>query len=160
MVGMERRDLYLKTWSRSLIVPPPVLTSSCRLLRKGHKVGLVEQLETRALKKLGENRNAPFQRDVKHIYTFATFVDELGSIDDEVAPTLMCVLEGGTTGTGAKSTITIAIVTICPTTGEIVWDRFQGRFSYCIRSEYLTLTLDTRMRTELEVLVTALVLVF
>lgn len=43
-----------------------------RLLSKGHKVGIVEQIETAALKKVGDNRNAPFERKLTHLYTAVT----------------------------------------------------------------------------------------
>jgi len=50
----------------------PHLTLFERLLSRGHKVGIVGQTETAALKKAGENRNAPFERERTHIYTAVT----------------------------------------------------------------------------------------
>lgn len=35
-----------------------------RLIASGHKVGIVRQKETAALKKIGDNRNAPFTREL------------------------------------------------------------------------------------------------
>jgi DNA mismatch repair protein MSH3 len=46
--------------------------SFVRLLSRGHKVGIVGQTETAALKKVGENRNAPFERELTHLYTAVT----------------------------------------------------------------------------------------
>ena len=43
-----------------------------RLLSRGHKVGIVGQTETAALKKAGQNRNAPFERELTHLYTAVT----------------------------------------------------------------------------------------
>jgi DNA mismatch repair protein MSH3 len=100
----------------------------CRLLSQGYKVGLVEQTETRALKKAGANRNTPFKRAVNKIYTAATYVDELGSVDDEVAPTLMSIFEGRKRGKGTNEKVAIAIVVVCPTTGEVIWDCFEGKY--------------------------------
>ena len=45
-----------------------------RLLSQGYKVGIVEQTETAALKKAGDNRNELFAREVTHLYTAATSV--------------------------------------------------------------------------------------
>ena len=43
-----------------------------RLLSQGLKVGIVEQTETAALKKVGDNRNDVFERKMTHLYTAAT----------------------------------------------------------------------------------------
>jgi DNA mismatch repair protein MSH3 len=76
-------------------------------------------METRALKKVGETRNETFKREVTQIYTVATYVDELGSVDQDHPPTLMCVVEDRD-----KARIGMAIV--CPTTGEVTYDEFKG----------------------------------
>lgn len=43
-----------------------------RLVEAGYKVGIVRQTETAALKKVGDNRNQPFKREVQEVYTRAT----------------------------------------------------------------------------------------
>ena len=43
-----------------------------RLLSQGYKVGIVEQIETAALKKVSDTRNALFEREVTRLYTAAT----------------------------------------------------------------------------------------
>ena len=95
-----------------------------RLLYRGYKVGLVDQMETRALKKVGETRNETFKREVTRIYTVATYVDELGSVDQDHPPTLMCVVEEN--GRSSGGTTRIGITIVCPTTGEVTFDEFQG----------------------------------
>ena len=95
-----------------------------RLLYRGYKVGLVDQMETRALKKVGETRNETFKREVTQIYTVATYVDELGSIDQDHPPTLMCVVEDR--GRSDSATARIGMTIVCPTTGEVTYDEFQG----------------------------------
>ena len=95
-----------------------------RLLYRGYKVGLVDQMETRALKKAGETRNETFKREVTQIYTVATYVDELGSIDQDHPPTFMCVVEDR--GKPNSDTTRIGMTILCPTTGEITYDEFQG----------------------------------
>ena len=37
-------------------------------------MGIVEQTETAALKKIGDSRNELFAREVTHLYTAATYV--------------------------------------------------------------------------------------
>ena len=45
-----------------------------RLLSQGYKVGIVEQTETAALKKVSDTRNDVFERKLTHVYTAATYV--------------------------------------------------------------------------------------
>lgn len=78
-------------------------------------------METRALKKFGETRNENFRREVTQIYTVATYVDELGSVDQDHPPTLMCVVEGH-----GRANTRIGMIIVCPTTGEVTYDEFQG----------------------------------
>lgn len=47
-----------------------------RLLSLGHKVGVIGQAETAALKKAGSNRNSLFERKLLHMWTSATYVCE------------------------------------------------------------------------------------
>lgn len=43
-----------------------------RLVEAGHKVGVVRQTETAAIKAAGSNRSAPFERRVTNVYTQTT----------------------------------------------------------------------------------------
>lgn len=43
-----------------------------RLVAQGYKVGVVRQMETAALKAVGDNRNKPFERKMTNLYTSAT----------------------------------------------------------------------------------------
>ncbi|KAI8998992.1 muts domain V-domain-containing protein [Trametes punicea] len=120
MIPLHRRDVHLK-----------------KLLSQGYKVGIVEQTETAALKKAGATRNELFEREVTHLYTAVTYVDDLNSVDEldpNAAPPLMCLLEELNGGMGADERVHIAMVTIAPSTGDVVWDEFD----------------DNHMRTELE----------
>ncbi|KAL8684247.1 MAG: hypothetical protein Q9224_006491, partial [Gallowayella concinna] len=47
-----------------------------RLVGAGHKVGIVRQLETAALKAVGDNRNTPFVRKLTNVYTKGTYIDD------------------------------------------------------------------------------------
>ncbi|KZT11630.1 uncharacterized protein LAESUDRAFT_734417 [Laetiporus sulphureus 93-53] len=119
-VPAQRKDIYLK-----------------KLLSQGHKVGIVEQTETAALKKAGDNRNELFSRKLTHLYTAATYIEDLNSVDDldpTFAPPLMCVVEQLRGGMGADERVRVGMVVISPSTGDVVWDEFD----------------DNHMRTELE----------
>ncbi|KAI0320179.1 DNA mismatch repair protein MSH3 [Amylostereum chailletii] len=108
-----------------------------KLLSQGYKVGVVRQTETAALKKVSDNRNDPFDRNLEQMYTAATFVDELDSADDfneMEAPLLMCLVEVLRGGMGMDEKVAFGMVVICPSTGDVVWDEFE----------------DGHMRTELE----------
>ncbi|KAF8626218.1 hypothetical protein AX15_004907 [Amanita polypyramis BW_CC] len=117
-IPTHRRDVHLK-----------------KLLSQGHRVGIVGQVETAALKKAGDNRNAPFERKLLHLYTAATYVEALGSSDDTerfMPPLLMCLIEEQTHK--GPNDVRIGIITVCPSTGDVVWDDFE----------------DTPMRIELD----------
>lgn len=107
-------------------------------------------METRALKKVGEARNETFKREVTQIYTVATYVDELGSVDQDHPPTLMCIVED--CERSSSDTSRIGMIIVCPTTGEVTYDEFQGarmlRFS--VRQAH-SRVLDNKVRGELEV---------
>ncbi|KAE9400754.1 hypothetical protein BT96DRAFT_956745 [Gymnopus androsaceus JB14] len=116
-IPVERRDIHLKN-----------------LLSRGHRVGIVNQVETAALKKAGENRNTPFERKLVHLYTAATYVDALDSVDvldTHVPPPFLCIVEDKK---ASKNEVTIALISVCPSTGDVVYDEFE----------------DTLMRLELE----------
>ncbi|KAJ8078692.1 Mismatch repair protein msh3 [Marasmius tenuissimus] len=98
-----------------------------KLLSQGHRVGIVNQVETAALKKVGDNRNAPFERKLVRLYTAATFVDDLSSVDDlekYVPPPILCLIEDATKAGGNDGCVTIGMIAITPSTGDVVWDEF------------------------------------
>ncbi|CAA7265435.1 unnamed protein product [Cyclocybe aegerita] len=117
----HRRDVHLK-----------------KLLSCGYRVGIVSQTETAALKKVGDNRNAPFTREVTRLYTAATYVDEMDSVDDMEKYTsapFMCLVEEKKNG--KSSDVSFGMIIICPSTGDIVWDDFED--------SVMRLELETRL---------------
>ncbi|KAJ7940789.1 muts domain V-domain-containing protein [Mycena leptocephala] len=122
-IPTHRRDIHLK-----------------KLLSQGYKVGIVQQVETAALKKAGDNRNTPFERKLVHLFTAATYVDDLDSVDEldkYAAPRLVCIIEGDSEKSIATSTgidVCIGMISVAPSVGDVVWDMFD----------------DTPMRIELE----------
>ncbi|KAL0079767.1 DNA mismatch repair protein msh3 [Phycomyces blakesleeanus] len=108
-----------------------------RLVDAGYKVGVVCQTETAALKSAGPNKSAPFQRELKQLYTKSTFFDGFGVDQDEngSGPShsnyLMTIIEENR---GKNKTSELAVN---PATGDVIYDVFEDGF---MRSE-----LETRM---------------
>ncbi|KAG6331291.1 hypothetical protein ID866_7796, partial [Astraeus odoratus] len=127
-------------------------SKKARLLSQGHKVGIVMQTETAALKKASENRNTLFERKLTHLYTATTYVlffltevdfrcdapysryvDELESVDDldkYGAPLLACFVETSKQGDNPDDQVLLAMIAITPSTGDVIWDEFEGSASH------------------------------
>ncbi|OJD31082.1 dna mismatch repair protein msh3 [Diplodia corticola] len=115
-----------------------------RLVAAGHKVGVVRQLETAALKKAGDNRNAPFVRKLTNLYTKATYIDEVDGLDGAGASAnpnspatgyILCLTETNAKGWSTDEKVHLGIVAVQPATGDIVYDDFEDGF---MRSEIET----------------------
>lgn len=112
-----------------------------RLVAAGHKVGVVRQIETAALKKAGDNRNAPFVRKLTNVYTKGTYIDEIGELDqggNSGAPSggyLLCITETKAKGAGTDEKVEVGIIAVQPATGDIIYDNFEDGF---MRSEIET----------------------
>ncbi|KAG6896947.1 hypothetical protein C0992_005153 [Termitomyces sp. T32_za158] len=129
---LEQQVLQLKAENTGTVL---FFEVGYKLLSRGYRVGIVGQTETAALKKAGDNRNTPFKRKLLHLYTAATYVDDLDSVDDLERynpPPFMCIVEQVKKGTTGD--VSFGMITICPSTGDVVWDDFE----------------DTLMRIELE----------
>lgn len=85
------------------------------------------------------------------------YVDDIDSADNADAnnpPLLMCLVEQLRGGMGADERVSIGMVTICPSTGDVVWDEFEGKFltkRSLVPLRAYRLPSDGHMRTELEV---------
>ena len=106
-----------------------------RLVAAGHKVGVVRQIETAALKKAGDNRNAPFVRKLTNVYTKGTYVDEIGDLtstsDSTGTPSggyLLCITESKAKGSGTDEKVEVGIIAVQPATGDIIYDAFEDGF--------------------------------
>jgi len=115
-----------------------------QLVQNGHKVGIVRQLETAALKAAGSNRYAPFERRVTNLYTKATYVDDVEGLDapadapDGTAPStgyLLCLTESNAKGWGNDEKVHVGMVAVQPYTGDVIYDDFEDGF---MRSEIET----------------------
>ncbi|ETN38696.1 uncharacterized protein HMPREF1541_06733 [Cyphellophora europaea CBS 101466] len=114
-----------------------------RLVAAGHKVGVVRQKETAALKAAGDNRNTPFVRELTNLYTKGTYIDDTESLEDSGnAPAqspstgfLLCLTEDNVKGYGNDEKVHVGVVAVQPATGDIVYDDFEDGF---MRSEIET----------------------
>ena len=115
-----------------------------RLVGAGLKVGVVRQLETAALKAVGDNRNAPFTRKLTNLYTKGTYIDDVEGLEGPVggpsgeAPAtgyLVCITETNAKGWGTDEKVHVGIVAVQPNTGDVIYDDFEDGF---MRSEVET----------------------
>ncbi|XWW96919.1 hypothetical protein V2A60_004899 [Cordyceps javanica] len=114
-----------------------------RLVAAGHKVGVVRQVETAALKKVGDNRNTPFTRKLTNLYTKGTYIDENGDLEQSTkggnTPSsggyLLCITESKAKGSGTDEKVDVGILAVQPATGDIIYDTFEDGF---MRSEIET----------------------
>ena len=115
-----------------------------RLVGAGHKVGVVRQLETAALKAVGDNRNAPFTRKLTNLYTKGTYIDDVEGLEAPLggpsggAPAtgyLVCMTENNPKGWGTDEKVHVGLVAVQPATGDVIHDDFEDGF---MRSEIET----------------------
>ena len=112
-----------------------------RLVKANHKVGVVRQVETAALKAAGDNRNAPFVRKLTNLYTKGTYVDDVEGLDASSGPGaqstgyLLCITETNAKGVGDDEKVHVGLVAVQPATGDIIYDDFEDGF---MRSEIET----------------------
>ncbi|KIW72290.1 hypothetical protein PV04_00495 [Phialophora macrospora] len=116
-----------------------------RLVTAGHKVGVVRQLETAALKAVGDNRNAPFVRKLTNLYTKGTYVDDVEGVEETnpgnpspQSPStgfLLCLSETNAKGHGNDEKVHVGLVAVQPATGDLIYDDFEDGF---MRSEIET----------------------
>ncbi|XP_028270128.1 DNA mismatch repair protein Msh3 isoform X2 [Parambassis ranga] len=108
-----------------------------RLVSHGHKVGVVKQTETSALKASSANRNTVFARQLSALYTKSTLVGEdvnpvckledveEGSCGDIVSDPpesfLLCISENRDK---LKKQLTVGLVAVQPSTGDVLLDCF------------------------------------
>ncbi|KAI9277084.1 muts domain V-domain-containing protein [Phascolomyces articulosus] len=120
-----------------------------RLVHAGYKVGVVRQTETAALKASGSNKGGPFLRELKHLYTKGTFVDEMAmgsellDLDENTTSGsstsssnyLLCIVEEKRGGGGPDERVQIGLVAVQPGTGDVTYDSFVDGY---MRSELET----------------------
>jgi DNA mismatch repair protein MSH3 len=115
-----------------------------RLVTAGHKVGVVRQIETAALKAAGDNRNAPFVRKLTNLYTKGTYIDDAEGLEGPAPAAggtspatgyMFCMTETNAKGPGNDERVHVGIIAVQPATGDIIYDDFEDGF---MRSEIET----------------------
>lgn len=104
-----------------------------RLVNAGYKVGIVRQTETAALKAVGANRGAPFERELSQLITKGTMIHDMTTADQDPSY-LMCLVEEKRGGHGADDRVYTGMIAVKISTGHVIYDTFE----------------DTLMRSELE----------
>ncbi|XP_068616934.1 DNA mismatch repair protein Msh3 [Brachionichthys hirsutus] len=108
-----------------------------RLVSHGHKVGVVKQTETSAIKASGTNRNALFTRQLTALYTKSTLVGEDVNpvcrteaaeerargdvVSDPSDCFLLCISENWDR---LKKQLTVGLLAVQPSTGDVLVDCF------------------------------------
>ena len=65
--------------------------------------------------------------DINLVYRY---VDQLGSVDDtemSSIPPLMCLTEQLLGGMGPDERVSISMIAVSASTGDVVWDHFEGK---------------------------------
>jgi DNA mismatch repair protein MSH3 len=108
-----------------------------RLVQANHKVGVVRQIETAALKAVGNNRNTPFVRELTNLYTKGTYVDDIegleppagtGNLGAQSTGYLLCLTETNAKGWGTDEKVQVGLIAVQPATGDIIYDDFEDGF--------------------------------
>lgn len=138
-------EAHLEKFASASIPVPRLHVHVKRLVAAGHKVGIVRQRETAALKAAGDNRNAPFVRELTNLYTKGTYIDDIDGMDDVAAGAgsggaantgyLLCITEKPGGGTGTDEKAHVGILAVQPSTGDVIYDEFDDGF---MRSEIET----------------------
>ncbi|RKO87846.1 hypothetical protein BDK51DRAFT_51553 [Blyttiomyces helicus] len=144
-----------------------------KLVQLGYKVGVVRQMETAALKAVGDNKTAPFVRELSQVYTKGTFIDDIGGGDDNSqirSSYIVFINEEPMKSSEEKAKISVVVCFIVPisllgtssverlliltyfwikavllSTGDVLYDEFEDGF---LRNELETRLLHT-MPTEI-----------
>lgn len=138
-------EAHLDKFASASIPVPRLHVHVKRLVAAGHKVGIVRQRETAALKAAGDNRNAPFVRELTNLYTKGTYIDDVDGMEDVAAGAgsggaantgyLLCITEKPGGGSGTDEKAHVGILAVQPSTGDVIYDEFDDGF---MRSEIET----------------------
>ena len=58
------------------------------------------------------------------------YVDQLDSVDaldPTTVPPLVCIVESLLGGLGIDEKVKVSLISICASTGDVVWDQFDGK---------------------------------
>lgn len=67
---------------------------------------------------------------VTNIYRYVDEVDSVDDSDKHAAPPLVCFMEVPTSGGASEDHVMISMIAITPSTGDVVWDEFDGKLEH------------------------------
>ncbi|KAL1444499.1 hypothetical protein MTO96_029811 [Rhipicephalus appendiculatus] len=102
-----------------------------RLVSRGHKVGIVRQTESAALKSVGASKSTVFTRELTALFTKSTLIGEelsTGCEDSNKGGYLVSICEADC---ATPDHILVGVVAAQPTTGAVLYDTFEESASSC-----------------------------
>lgn len=102
-----------------------------RLVSRGHKVGIVRQTESAALKSVGTSKSTVFTRELTALFTKSTLIGEelsAGCEDSNKGGYLISICEADC---ATPNHILVGVVAAQPTTGAVLYDTFEESASSC-----------------------------
>lgn len=135
--GLDPSEAHLDRFASASIPVHRLHVHVKRLVTAGHKVGVVRQVETAALKAAGDNRNAPFVRKLTNLYTKGTYIDDVEGLEGPVPASggaspatgyMLCITESNAKGWGNDEKVHVGIVAVQPATGDVIYDDFEDGF--------------------------------
>lgn len=131
--GLNPRDQLYDKLAYCLIPDLRLHVHLKRLISQGHKVGVVEQTETAAIKSMSASKSRLFERTLTNVFTSATYIEDEGEdsmFGSKGGDCIVAILEGNEGE--------VSVVSVSPVNGEIVYDTFTD--------DYLCSELETRLR--------------
>ena len=61
------------------------------------------------------------------MYSYIDDIDSVDELDPTFAPSLMCLVEEPMGGMGPDEKVKVGMVVISASTGDVVWDEFEGK---------------------------------
>ncbi|CAK7205948.1 Mismatch repair protein msh3 [Sporothrix eucalyptigena] len=123
-------EAHLDKFASASIPVPRLPVHVKRLVAAGLKVGVVRQMETAALKRVGDNRNTPFVRKLTNVYTKGTYIEE--EAPETTTTTsggyLLCLVEKKPSSSGTDEKVQVGLLAVQPATGDILYDSFEDGF--------------------------------
>ncbi|KAH7941911.1 hypothetical protein HPB49_018499 [Dermacentor silvarum] len=102
-----------------------------RLVSRGHKVGIVRQTESAALKSVGASKSTVFTRELTALFTKSTLIGEelsTGCEDPAKGGYLVSICEADC---ATPDHLLVGVVAAQPATGEVLYDTFEENVSSC-----------------------------
>ena len=143
-IPSHRRDIHLKKWASLLLfLLEPTMNLNTDSSHKATASAYAIRPRLQPSRRSATNEVHPSSASLPaytplqrmHAYSFlwiltdtcTSYVDDLDSVDDisgSSAPPFTCIVEESTSGAGAD--VHVAMISISPSSGDVVWDAFDG----------------------------------